>query len=171
MQGNLDSPAFRSALLRSIRIEKQLWIARVTKFSSHVEQTRGNNSPHYAWSQGRTWVNPQAAMGRCLPFQVSLATSHFVFAYTRTFGFQVILPLPLPLLTSISIQLQQVRTHRSQIVGKKLYLISLPFNHLQRFQEIKDMSSLRKVIRLQRSLTPMKFPVLVQMLYQYSNKL
>lgn len=67
-------------------------------------------------------------------------TSHFAFAYTTAFGFQVILLLPLPLLTSISIQLQQVRTHRSQIVRKKkLYLISLPLNHLQRFQEIKDV--------------------------------
>ena len=47
-------------------------------------------------------------------------TLHLAFAYTTTFGFQVILLLPLPLLTSISIQLQQVRTHRSQIVRKEI---------------------------------------------------
>ena len=67
----------RSALLRSITIKKQVWIVTHTKFLCHVEQTRGgNNSPYYAWSQACTWVNPQAAKGRCLPFQVSLAIHH-----------------------------------------------------------------------------------------------
>lgn len=93
-------------------------------------------------------------------------TSHFDFAYTTTFGFQVILLLPLPLLTSISIHLQQVRTHRSQIVRKKIVSHFIALNHLQRFQEIKDICSLWKVNRLQRSLLPVEFPVLVQIRYQ-----
>ena len=54
-----------------------MWVVTHTKFSSHVQQTRGgNNSPCYAWSQACTWVNPQAAIGRCLSFQVSLAIHH-----------------------------------------------------------------------------------------------